>query len=116
MENTQDTTMTEKTLAGNASTDRGLPNDEGGFHMKREYNINKELAKSPIRNGRYQYMKGYLERNGEYHLSNRSHERFHGMTREQSEQALDDVIRMGYGRVRSWYRDGALIIECTKKE
>lgn len=116
MGNSKDSMMPEKTLNDDASTDRGLPNDEGGFHMKREYNINKELAKSPIRNGRYQYMKGYLERNGEYHLSNRSHERFHGMTREQSEQALDDVIRMGYGRVRSWYRDGALIIECTKKE
>jgi len=116
MENAQDSKMEKVSTKINASNVLNPTNKEGGVQMETKYNINEALAKSPLRKGRYQYMRDYLQRKGEYHFSNTSHQRFHGMTQEQSEQALDDVVLKGYARVKTFYLDGALIIESLEKE
>lgn len=116
MKNAKDPMIAEMSTKGNPSNDVEHKNNKGGVQMETEGYINEALAKSPIRKGRYQYMRDYLQSKGEYHFSNTSHQRFHGMTREQSEQALDDVMLLGYGRVKRVYFDGGLVIEFIDKE
>ena len=118
MENTKDTTMAGKSLNGHDSTDQGLPNNEGRFHMKRDYNINEEWTKSPLRKGRYQFMKDRLQSKGVFilRLTLRAINEFEGWTREQIEQALDDVMLCGYGEVYSYLPDGGIVIKFIDKD
>ncbi len=119
MENSKDTTMTEKTLNDNASTDLEFIKKEEGGQMNRGSNVNEELAISPLRKGRYLFMKDHLQSKGGYILekhNSRALNHFEGWTREQIEQALDDVILCGYGEVYSYQQNGGIVIKFIDKE
>ncbi len=76
----------------------------------------KAFAQSPLRKARYEFMKEYLQRDGSYHFFKKSQEELSGWTGEHIEQALEDVIRCGDGKVLRFLDDGSFIVVLRKKE
>ncbi len=128
MKNATDVSVKEVSMKSNAITDLETYIQEGEDQRDAVNNIAREqelrefskgIFQSPLRKARYQSMKGHLRRQGEYILKKRTPRSFHefgSWTREQIEQALDDVILCGYGEVVSYQRGGALFINFINKE
>ncbi len=125
MEIKKDSNVLEVGMQPSASNVRTFNHKEGEEPMKTEKQINEEeersvlakgFAQSPLRKARYEFMKEYMQRKGNYYVSKNSLGDLSGWTREQTEQALEDVIRCGDGKVSHFLRDGAFIIVLKKKE
>ena len=115
MEPRKDLNVSEGAGKVHARNDVEPSNKEGGLQMETTYNLNDAFAKSPLRKARYECMREHLQRNGEYYFSKGTQDVLKSWTREQIEQALDDVIVLGYGKVTSTEHDGALLVEFIGK-
>ena len=78
--------------------------------------LSKGFEKSPLRKARYEFMKELLQRDGSYLFFKKSQEELSGWTGEHIEQALEDVIRCGDGKVLRFLDDGSFIVVLRKKE
>ncbi len=125
MEIKKDSNVSEVGMQPRASNVRTFNHKEGEGPMKTEKQINEEqersvlakgFAQSPLRKARYEFMKEYMQRKGNFYVSKNSLADLSGWTREQTEQALEDVIRCGDGEVGTFGRDGAINIVLRKKE
>jgi len=73
--------------------------------------ILEQLSRSPLRKGRLEFMNMYFEERGRCSITANFEKRFPGMTRVQVEQAIDDLIILGYARISRFYQDGVFEVE-----
>ena len=125
MEIKKDSNVSEVGMQARASNVRKFNHKEGEGPMNTEKQINEEqelsvlakgFAQSPLRKARYEFMKVYMRRNGGYILCQGAQGTLSGWTGEQVEQALEDVIRCGDGKVGTFGGDGAINIDWIKKK
>ena len=125
MEPKKESMSSEVATQARASNVRTFNHKEGEGPKNTEKQINEEqelsvlakaFAQSPLRKARYEFMKGLLQRDGNYYVSKESLGDLSGWTREQTEQALEDVIRCGDGKVSTFGGDGAMNIDWIKKK
>ena len=95
----------------------GTMNTEQQINEEQERNlVAKGFAQSPLRKARYEFMKELLQRGGHYYVSKESLKDLSSWTREHTEQALEDVIRCGDGKVGRFWDDGSFTVVLRKKE
>ena len=125
MEHEKDLPSSEVGMQPSASNVRTFNHKEGEGPMNTEKQINEEqelsvlakaFAQSPLRKARYEFMKELLQRDGSYLFFKKSQEELSGWTGEHIEQALEDVIRCGDGKVLRFLDDGSFIVVLRKKE
>ena len=125
MEIKKDSNVSEEAMQPHARNVRTCNHQEGEGPMNTEKPINgeqersvlaKAFAERPLRKARYEFMKELLQRDGNYYVSKESLGDLSGWTREQTEQALEDVIRCGDGKVSTFGGDGAMNIDWIKKK
>jgi hypothetical protein len=125
MEPKKESMSSEVGMQPSASNVRTFNHKEGEGPMNTEKQINgeqelsvlvKAFAQSPLRKARYEFMKEYLQREGSYLFFKKSQEELSGWTREHIEQALEDVIRCGDGKVGRFLLDGSFIVVLRKKK
>ena len=125
METKKDSNVSEVGMQASARNVRTFNHQEGEGPMNTEKPINEEqersvlakgFAQSPLRKARYEFMKEYLQRDGSYLFFKKSQEELSGWTGEHIEQALEDVIRCGDGKVLRFLDDGSFIVVLRKKE
>ena len=125
MEIKKDSNVSEVGIQPSASNVRTCNHQEGEEPMNTEKQINEEqelsvlakgFAQSPLRKARYEFMKELLQSEGQYLYFKKSQEELSGWTGEHIEQALEDVIRCGDGKVLRFLDDGSFIVVLRKKE
>jgi hypothetical protein len=125
MEIKKDSNGPEVGMQPSASNVRKFNHKEGEGPMETTANTQRaetrsdqvgQFGKSHLRMARYQSMKSHLMREGVFILRKDSEKLFDDWTREQIEQALEDVINCGYGEVSRIEDDGAIIIYSIEKD
>lgn len=110
---------------GNKNNNEKAHSTLGGRKMQTTANTQKALThkdiadrfgSSPLRKVRCESMKRYLQKNGEFHLLPKSEQLLPSWTRNQVEQALDDVLYLGFGKVGGYYENGGCVIKFIERD
>ena len=103
---------------GNSSKqgDRSMETKEKTHRLERVNDLASRFENSLLRKARYQFMTKYLKGSSNFELLPSVHQLFPSWTREQVEQALDDVLFFGHARVSGSRNDGTLAIDFVERD
>ena len=102
----------QKTNGNNSKQgDRLMETKENTQSLETVNDLGRRFGNSPLRKARYDCMAKYLQRETKLVLEPNVETTFPSWTREQFEQALDDVLYFEDGKVGGIFDDGIIVIK-----